>query len=280
MISIPLIEVQNVGFDYTGRSKDGNELSGVANLLKQTDQSAGHPQNLRVLPQLSKEETFVDFAFSKALTRQTKGHHKLGDYVELATTGRTPARSDYSSEGLFLVKVGNLTGSGIRWLARERNFISGKAADKIRQNPKLMLRVGDILLTASAHSPIYIAKKVDVVARIPDWIGNEASLVGETMMLRPNQGVDSYHLLAFLRQPQTMQEIQRLIRGQTAHLHASDLLLLEAPSPLAINGDIGLLGDILRTQAQLNEALNDSIHAEQNHTTPECDFTLSPVSTS
>ena len=199
-ISVPLVEVQNVGFDNTGRSREGNQLSRVAGLLKEADQYTDQSQNHRIHLQLSKEETFVNFAVATTSRRKKMWHYKLDDYVEFATTGRTPARSDYSNQGLFLVKVGNLTGSGIRWVARERNFISGSAAEKIGQNPNLILRAGDILLTASAHSPIYIAKKVDVMVRVPDWIGGKASFVGETMMLRPRKGVDSYHLLAFLRQ--------------------------------------------------------------------------------
>ena len=129
-----------------------------------------------------------------------------------------------------------------------------------------MLKTGDILLTASAHSPVYIAKKVDIVTRIPDWVGCEASFVGEVMMLRPRPGVDVYALLAYLRQDATTERIQQLIRGQTAHLHADDLLEMTMPAPASMDAEMRVLADILRNQTILNEQLNDSIFAERKHT--------------
>ena len=120
----------------------------------------------------------------------------------------------------FLVKVGNLTGHGINWKARERNFVSGADADHRRQNQHLMLDAGDILLTSSAHSPIYIARKVDIVSELPQWLRGEASFVGEVMRLRTKNGIDPYVLLAYLRLPSTQQKILTLVRGQTAHLHS------------------------------------------------------------
>ena len=267
-ISIPLVEVDNVGFDTTGRPKDGSQLPQTAALLKAPDPTANGQLKRRVLTPINKNLTFSYFADSAATTGKQEWRHRLGDYLEIATTGKTPRRADYTSHGLFLVKVGNLTGSGIRWIPRDRNYTSGKAADRIRDNNKLMLRTGDILLTSSAHSPVYIAKKVDIVARIPDWVGREASFVGEVMMLRPWPEVDSYNLLAYLRQRQTIERVQHLIRGQTAHLHPKDLLMMTMPDPVTIQGDMSPLADILRNQAIHNEELNESIFAELQYTAP------------
>ena len=266
--SIPLVDVDNVGFDSTGRPKKGNQLTKTAALLKAHEvRNDGEPKR-RLLPQVNKNLTFCKFADSVAQTGKHDWRHKMGDYVEIATTGKTPSRADYTSQGLFLVKVGNLTGSGIRWTPRDRNFTSGKVAERLKQNAQLMLRIGDILLTASAHSPVYIAKKVDIVTRIPDWVGHEASFVGEVMMLRPRPGVDCYKLLAYMRQNQTVERLQRLIRGQTAHLHAQDLLMMAMPDPIAIDDEMNDLAEILRHQANLNEELNELIFAERQFTVP------------
>ena len=267
LVSIPLVNVDNVGFDSTGRPRDGNQLPQTAALLRSSKSSADGQLSRRTLPQTTKNLTFSQFADSAADTGRWNWRYKLGDYLEVATTGKTPSRSDYTGEGLFLVKVGNLTGSGIRWIPRDRNFTSGKAADRIRQNAKLMLRTGDILLTSSAHSPVYIAKKVDIVTRIPDWTDCEASFVGEVMMLRPRPGVDGYTLLAYLRQNETLERMQRLIRGQTAHLHAGDLLTMAMPAPTDIDDEMSTLAEILRRQASLNEELNEVIFAELQYTT-------------
>ena len=103
----------------------------------------------------------------------------------------------YTSDGLFVVKVGNLTGNGINWQPRDRNFIDRSEISK-RAKQNLMIKEGDILLTSSAHSVIYIAKKVDIVHKIPKWVGGNASIVGEVMLLRPDkQKIDPYALLAY-----------------------------------------------------------------------------------
>jgi type I restriction enzyme M protein len=153
---------------------------------------------------------------------------RLGDLIGLAGTGRTPARAAYTPAGLFTVKVGNLTGQGIDWAPRERNFIApGKTSEKY------LLKAGDILLTSSAHNPKYIAQKVDIVGEIPQFAGSNATFVGEVMRLRPADGVDPYVLLAILRHPRVRSQLQEIVTGQTGHLRPGDIMdvLVPAASP-------------------------------------------------
>ena len=187
-----------------------------------------------------------------------KEYLKLQDLVEIANIGKTPGRAHYSPDGLFLVKVGNLTGHGINWIARDRNFISGAAEQKRLQIVRYMLKRGDILLTSSAHSPIYIAKKIDIVSDIPQWVGGVASFVGELMMLRTRSSVDPYVLLAFLRLPSSQETIRSMIRGQTAHLHVQDLLTMDIPKsitqpPVRLRS----LAVCIEREAQLFKELNE-----------------------
>ena len=129
-----------------------------------------------------------------------------------------------------------------------------------------MVKEGDILLTSSAHSVIYIAKKVDIVHKIPKWVGGHASVVGEVMLLRPDrQKIDPYALLAYLRLPSVMAQIQRLVRGQTAHLYADDLLAIPIPDTLMKRCTTEVRGekawnkiiDALRLETELNQKLNE-----------------------
>ena len=151
-------------------------------------------------------------------------------------------------------------------MSRDRNFVDSKESAKRTKSERLMLKKYDILLTSSAHSPIYIAKKIDIVWKIPDWLNSKASFVGEVMLLRPNlELVDPFDLLAFLRMPETAKEIRGMIRGQTAHLHPNDLRELIVPNGiLRPNQDLKKLNESLRKLAVLNEDINELIHENNN----------------
>jgi len=264
-IQIAHVDIENVGFDSTGRTRTGEELSQAVADLTYT-LSSGIPQGLcTMFPAVRKDETF------KSLPNLISGHSEpsksgmtLSDVSEIIRTGRTPARSKYSSSGLFVLKVGNLTGSGISWDARDRNFVGPDEAQRRRQSG-LMLENDDIVLTSSAHAPQYIAKKVDLIAEIPDWLGGEASLVGEVMLVRPNKAkVNPLALLAYLRGPTTIKRIQRMIRGQTAHLHPADLGQLPIPIELCDpQGELKDLCKILEREQTIAREQNDLLYRQQ-----------------
>ena len=222
--------IDNVGFDATGRVRQGNQLTGLGRALRavcyehttdgriERGMRRKANQTLPNLPEIVKGD--------KKCT-STARTVALGDFLTLATTGTTPSRTAYSDHGLFLVKVGNLTGAGVNWIPRDRNFIDPSTAAKRHTRPDRFLQPGDIVLTSSAHSPKYIARKIDVIQGIPDWVGGRASFVGEVMLLRPNQElIDPFVLAAYLRLPTVIEEIQYMVRGQTAHLHPTDLVSL------------------------------------------------------
>jgi type I restriction enzyme M protein len=218
------------------------------------------------MTEVLKGQTFSTLSSLISNRPKTTGGQKLGDVIQLARTGKTPPRSSYTKEGLFLVKVGNLTGNGINWLPRERNFIKlSEEGIKRALSTGLILQEGDILLTSSAHSPVYIAKKVDVVSSVPEWVGGKASFVGEVMLLRPNKElINPFMLLAYLRSPKIVEEIQSMVRGQTAHLHPDDLLGLHIPSSL-LDGTTNSepIVENLKREAMLNEELNRVIYEQQ-----------------
>ena len=275
--------IDNVGFDSTGRVRQGNQLPGLGCALRaaccgnatDTQITKGirrrANQTLQSLPDIVKGEK-----------RSSGGSHRraLGDLVTLAVTGTTPSRTAYSDRGLFLVKVGNLTGSGVRWIPRDRNFIDPSTAGKRHTRSDRLLQSGDLVLTSSAHSPKYIARKLDVIQSIPEWVGGMASFVGEVMMLRPNQEkIDPFVLAAYLRLPVVIEEIQYMIRGQTAHLYPGDLLSLQIDEQtitdqllieklaLSVQQEAQLslkMNEISWNQIQISAALVDQILAAQS----------------
>jgi len=233
-ISTAVVDVENVGHDQTGRPRAGNELPQAASDLREAI-STGRPSGLaKMLPGVPKRESLSRLGSLLAAPQAALGRSRqmLGDFVTLADTGRTPARAAYSDSGLFILKVGNLTGRGIDWAPRDRNFVAEREAAS-RANGRLLLVPGDLVMTSSAHSPKYIAKKVDIISSVPEYVGGKTTFCGEVLRLRIKPGVmDPYLLLAYLRSETAMLRLQRMIRGQTAHLMPRDVMELSVPPAL------------------------------------------------
>lgn len=261
-VSPVYVRLENVGFDNTGRVRAGSQLPGLGHALREAVLEGRADSRIEILPLQKAGQSFsalpelVKGRPSASIGRKTV---KLRDLVEVVGTGTTPPRASYADEGLFLVKVGNLTGSGVNWIPRDRNFVNVSTTGRRYTKDSMILKPGDILLTSSAHSPKYIAKKVDVISSIPDWVGGKASYVGEVMLVRPDQlKVDPYVLTSYLRLPQVADEIQRMIRGQTAHLHPEDLLSLEVDEGVIFDSPaIAELAALLREESAIAERLNE-----------------------
>jgi len=254
---VTIAALSNVGYDSTGRPRAGNQLHDLAKHMKRPTKSSGF---ISVISGVTGAESLDVITSASISKRRADAGVRLGDLADLLANGRTPPRSSYSDNtGLFLVKVGNLTGAGISWVPRDRNFIDTKDSKIRRFKPAPLLKSGDILLTSSAHSPVYIAKKVDIIANIPAWIGGAASFVGEVMLVRVNsKKISPFVLLGFLRQPSVNAQIRDMVRGQTAHLYPDDLRELRIPEALlGTSSQWQLLRDVLKEESSLNERLNE-----------------------
>lgn len=254
--------VTNVGVDATGRSRTGNQLPFLAKRLS----GYTHDEAPRVITHddIPTGQTLQNAAQLLFRRSGRNGGNTLRQFVEFANTGRTPARNAYTESGMFILKVGNLTGRGIDWTPRERNFVSVSEGKRRGASTHLALQTGDLLLTASAHAAKYIAKKVDVVADVPkelQLIGG-VTFVGELIRVRPHPDIDPYVLLAAIRHPDIREDIQASVRGQTAHLHPIDMLAVSVPWDLrSPNEDMLAIAKLLREEAskafQLNKVSSD-----------------------
>lgn len=261
-IRIGLGSITNVGYDSTGRDIEGSQLNGFADNMRLTIKNKESTDNWKLLPEVNKDQSLIKLNDS-IIEGNDDIDEKVGihlvDIAEIVRTGQTPSRSSYSSHGLFVVKVGNLTGSGIDWAPRDRNFVDSVERERRKQTKRpLMLEKGDILLTSSAHSPLYIAQKVDIISEIPSMLNGEASFVGEVMLIRvKKKSIDPMALLVFLRQENTKRKIQGMVRGQTAHLHPSDLGKLIIPkSLLKPNNSVRKLIDLMSEENELANRKN------------------------
>ena len=255
-VSVRVCHVTNVGVDSTGRHREGNQLPSLATRFSDGE-AVGEPTVIvyRNVPVREVLQRAPELLSKRHGRRQGK---TLQKFVDIVNTGRTPARSAYTNNGTFIIKVGNLTGRGIDWEPRDRNFVSHEEGAKRAISGNLGLRQGDILLTSSAHASRYIAKKVDVLARIPEAYRNGGiTFVGELIRIRPVQGISPYVLLAALRHPGVREDIQALVRGQTAHLHPRDILDVVLPFDLYDPAEeIAELAILLRREADLAFELN------------------------
>lgn len=263
VVSVDVVNVTNVGHDSTGRARVGNQLRLVSDALDK-QKNAGLDIEVRRVADVPITATLSQIGrLITGSQPESQGSTPLHELVDVIGTGRTPARSAYAESGVFVVKVGNLSGRGIDWTPRDRNFITDLEGSKRLKNPALILRPGDILLTSSAHTPRYIAKKVDIVGDLPDFVGPTVSFVGEVMLIRcGGKGLDPYVLLAFLRLPSTMEALQRLVRGQTAHLMPADVRSLLVPkSVIEPSQSMRRIADMLREETRIARALSDLGHA-------------------
>lgn len=254
---ISVANVSNVGYDATGRKREESQLPDLAKHLAESLSTQKNVSICSLTAAVPKSETFSRLPELLAKRGARNKTLCLCEILKTATCGRTPPRASYTPEGLFLVKVGNLTGNGIDWSPRDRNFVD-PSVYRVNGSGDRYLGSGDILLTSSAHTPVYIAKKVDIVTAIPSEIGGKASFVGEVMLLRvDSEKVDPFVLLAYLRLPSVTKEIQAMIRGQTAHLYPDDVLNLTVDeSVVKPDQTMKKLADLARQEAEKFAELN------------------------
>ena len=130
--NIVIGNIFNTGYDSTGRKKQGEQLSLLPTLMKECLQSEESKENIYLKKHIRKSETFKQV--SNFLTTYNSGFKTEG--LQLASLchdiciGKTPPRNAYSDSGAFILKVGNLTGSGINWEARDRNYVSELEIEK------------------------------------------------------------------------------------------------------------------------------------------------------
>lgn len=153
------------------------------------------------------------------------GAPRLSSLISLAHTGCKAPMSTLVS-GAFALKVANLTGQGIDWVAYGENWI-----ERDRVPEAMFVKPGDIFLTATAHDRKYLGAKVDIVSRFPrgrSW----TTFTGDVMRVRAKPDVDPYALLLMLRRPEIRAALAACATGWAAHLKPGDLL--DIPLPEAV----------------------------------------------
>jgi type I restriction enzyme M protein len=149
-----------------------------------------------------------------------KGRGKYVPLGEVATVlrGYTPGWHEYTQEGIPVLKVRNLTNRFINFVFDRRGYVPQEIYEK---HPEAHVKLYDILLTASAHKPEYIAKKIDIVDVLPF---EKCMAVAELLIIRPDiQKIDPFYMLSVLRKKRVNEQFKSCIRGTTAHIYPEDV---------------------------------------------------------
>ncbi|MEM4214546.1 MAG: restriction endonuclease subunit S [Candidatus Methanomethylicaceae archaeon] len=149
---------------------------------------------------------------------------RLGEVCKVLQ-GRTPPKNAYTSEptAIKVLKFRDITPDGvIVWDNKERGFVYSDAKWRYAA-------LGDVLVTASAHTPEQIGKKVAMVAHIPVKYSRVA-VTGELMIFRalPNL-LDSRWLQYWLTSEDGYKQLQFHVKEK--HLVQSRAINILIPLP-------------------------------------------------
>ncbi len=143
---------------------------------------------------------------------KAKGFISFGSACESMESGATPRRE---GADVRLVGVGSLRTPAIK---PSQEYFK-------RESAAVSLRCGDILLCNASHDPSFIGKLSAVV-------GEDTNLVAssEVLVCRPATSAHALWIVQFLNTAFGYVQIQRAVRGMTAHLYAEDLAEVLVPS--------------------------------------------------
>lgn len=222
---------EHVGYDATNRPDPKNDLPAIAQAFRQWQErgevAATHDCAVRPAASLA---TKMSAAATLPMRTQAGWQYvPLGELAEAIFTGTTPPRSGYSHAGYRILKVRDLTNEGINWDAEERAFVD---EDFFGRHQDRAVQLHDLLFTASAHHPVYIGKKVDIIDQIPPKYEAGVLIVHELMGIRMKRElVDPLYILLYLRSDEGYRALQSCVVGQTAHIYARDVSNIMVPVP-------------------------------------------------
>lgn len=233
-----MAKVDQIGYDATGRRKgDGKNYyevvaeyfadflnGGVVEPVKSSKFTVFELKGERLA--LAKDSLKVESHLSN-LNFKGESWVPLKEVADVYR-GFTPGWHDYTDSGIPILKVRNLTNKVLEFNFERRGYVPEEIYEK---HPEAHVKQRDILLTASAHKPEYIAKKVDIVDTLPS---EKCMAVAELLIIRAKNNIDPFYLLAVLRDDEVNEQFRGCIKGTTAHIYPGDVkerVLIPRTSP-------------------------------------------------
>ena len=149
---------------------------------------------------------------------------RLGDICEVRK-GRTPKRAWYADKGLWLVRFRDLSDNGVSWSAGQGTYVDSSHSTEL-----VHLLPGTLLITADAHDPRSIGKKVVYVPQIPVH-ASPAHYSGEMLGIRAlNEDPTLGPFIGYwFASEGGYEEIQEHVSG--SHLNAGPARQMRVPLP-------------------------------------------------
>lgn len=284
-----MARVDQIGYDSTGRKSSENKFEDIIPLFKRflkegTLETTRKDGFLCFVEDGSDSQIFdnlrVEAHYSPV--QEARNFVPLSEVAKVLR-GFTPAWEDYEKQGIPILKVKNLHNRNIDFSFERRGYVSEETYEN---HPEAHVQVGDIVLTASAHSPEYIAKKIDIIDSLPL---KECMAVAELIIIRADRGkIDPFYLVSVLRRKEINEQFRTCIRGTTAHIYPRDVAekILIPRLPLDSQRKIGnllreALVDFRRLEGRYHNFENEldrllfgplSIGAETPHGTKEANI--------
>ena len=138
--------------------------------------------------------------------------------------GRTPKEDWYAHSGLWLVKFRDIANNQVRWEEGHRTFVGIEHKDALRP-----LALNTILVSADAHDPKSIGRKVALVEDIP-LRASPAYYAGELLGISVNEAdAQAKWLLYWLQSERGYEAIQEKVSG--VHLNVGPARTISIPLP-------------------------------------------------
>lgn len=149
---------------------------------------------------------------------------KLGQICKLSK-GRTPREEWYSDGGVWLVRFRDVAVSGVTWNSGFRTFVSAAYASELKE-----LQPNTVLMTADAHDPKAIGKKVCLIRSIPAH-AYPAYYSGELLGIMPefHDELIPEWIFYWIRSDYGYQTVQEYVDG--VHLNVSRAADMSIPLP-------------------------------------------------
>jgi len=181
--------------------------------------------------------------------------HSVGRVAEVRL-GKTPRRSDYRGSGpVKMVRFRDLKAGFIEWTEDNKAFVG---AEPEAQRGLRDLQVGDTLITASAHSPEHIGKKLAFVSGLPSKY-ERICYVGELLGVRsamPDQMIAKWPFYYFQSKMGQEQIAERVRGGHLTNGRARDMKIVLPPitEQRKIAAILGSVDEAIeRTQAVIDQ---------------------------
>ncbi len=149
---------------------------------------------------------------------------RLGEVCELLI-GRTPRKEEYLNEntGTKVLKFRDIMEDGtISWTNHVAGYVKSEFAGRIAE-------IGDVILTAAAHTPEQIGRKVAYLATIPEEIP-KVYFAAELMVLRADKNLlDGRWLTFWLQSEEGYKQIQAHVKEK--HLVKTRAKEISLPLP-------------------------------------------------